>query len=398
MTKNSTSPPSRFEKNLARLKYKVGTHRQIKALREKHGASFMLAIWATGGVGDHLLTARFIRDLQAQSGPFTFDVFTFKPALSNWLFSNVPGFRTSIKADGRRTGKFMTRVLKLYDLELYVCGFASVRQQRITDAFVHMNEKFKSAIDSIKAQAKNIPQIINNHPALDGYLSQYSVLKGYRRQNFTHHMAGIPYGGDAFDLDTSLTGLNRLELAPQSYVTVHNGYDDDAARHLEPGQVATKVYPFFGEVVDILKRHYPYLKFVQLGVSSSTPLQQADFNLINKTTVQEAAGILANAAFHLDNESGLVHMATALGTRCAVVFGPTPSNYFGYDSNLNIDPPVCGGCFWMEETWMSSCVLGEQKAPCMFRQTPEMVAESIIRHITEPLNLAHQSRRSTASS
>jgi ADP-heptose:LPS heptosyltransferase len=48
---------------------------------------------------------------------------------------------------------------------------------------------------------------------------------------------------------------------------------------------------------------------------------------------------------HIDDEGGLVHMATALGTKCAVLFGPTPVGIFGYEQNINICADTCKECF-----------------------------------------------------
>lgn len=47
------------------------------------------------GVGDLLVIARFIRDLQAEAGPFIFDIFCVHPKIAQWIFSNVPGFENS---------------------------------------------------------------------------------------------------------------------------------------------------------------------------------------------------------------------------------------------------------------------------------------------------------------
>jgi hypothetical protein len=61
-----------------------------------------------------------------------------------------------------------------------------------------------------------------------------------------------------------------------------------------------------------------------------------------------------------------------------VVFGPTPSDYFGYPENINIDPVQCGGCWWIDELWMDRCPRGSAQPECMFTQPPEkIVAEAL---------------------
>lgn len=43
-------------------------------------------------MGDHLVAARFIRDLRAQVGDFTFDIYSARPWISEWLFARFDGF------------------------------------------------------------------------------------------------------------------------------------------------------------------------------------------------------------------------------------------------------------------------------------------------------------------
>jgi ADP-heptose:LPS heptosyltransferase len=128
-----------------------------------------------------------------------------------------------------------------------------------------------------------------------------------------------------------------------------------------------------------LKRALPHLRFVQLGTVTSEPIEECDLILLNRTSMDEASGLIAQAALHIDNESGLVHLAACAETRAAVVFGPTPSDYFGYPGNINIDPPVCGNCWWMTRTWMDACAKGFATPRCMTEQNPEVVADRILR-------------------
>ena len=109
-----------------------------------------------------------------------------------------------------------------------------------------------------------------------------------------------------------------------------------------------------------LKAAMPHrsFSFVQIGTVTSEPIAECDLILLNQTSLDEVAGLLGQASLHLDNEGGLVHLAACLGTRSAVVFGPTPSDYFGYPANINIEPPVCGGCWFMTRTWMDACAKG----------------------------------------
>ena len=86
--------------------------------------------------------------------------------------------------------------------------------------------------------------------------------------------------------------------------------------------------------------------------------------------------ILRGAAFHLDIEGGLVHLASQLDTKCVVLFGPTPIAYYGYQTNINIQAGECHGCYWLENDYQQ-CYRRMAKPECMHAITPELVMERV---------------------
>lgn len=75
------------------------------------------------------------------------------------------------------------------------------------------------------------------------------------------------------------------------------------------------------------KRHAEEL--VQLGF-------QPDIDLVGKTTLREALGALSNLRVVFGSDSGLMHMAAAVGTPTVTVFGKEPASKWGY----NYEPHV----------------------------------------------------------
>ena len=73
-----------------------------------------------------------------------------------------------------------------------------------------------------------------------------------------------------------------------------------------------------------------------------------------------------------------MHLATCVGTRSVVVFGPTPSDYFGYPENINISPSLCGSCWWTTRSWMDNCAMDYPEARCLTEQPPENVAQQAL--------------------
>jgi hypothetical protein len=72
-----------------------------------------------------------------------------------------------------------------------------------------------------------------------------------------------------------------------------------------------------------------------------------------------------------------VHIARTLGVKSCVIFGPTSIDYFAYPDNINIRPTLCGGCWWINSTWMDACPRGFEMAPCMSTQKPEDIVAAI---------------------
>ena len=328
-----------------------------------------VAFHVIGGLGDHLLSARFIRDFATTAGPIKFDIYTKRPALAEWVFQDVPGIANILHVSSDI--KWLRRQ---YVLFMDAIGYLAVRHADPKRLTKPGHERLQRLHQSTLEHVPKLRKFTRLHPDLDGYLGHYVATKGFKRHNFLHHMAGIDYPGDTLSLPTDEDALQTFGLAGKPYITVSNGYDD--ATEVPPGQVVTKVYPFHAEVVSRLKRDYPGLTVVQIGAGNSTPIDTADFSLVGKTTLSQAAALIQHAQFHLDNEGGLVHLARALGTRCCVVFGPTLPSYFGYEANLNIAPRECGACWWMEGRWMTHCVKGSALPPCMYTQSPlDVVAQ-----------------------
>lgn len=226
-------------------------------------------------------------------------------------------------------------------------------------------------IDSFTRREK-LEIFIERHPYFDGYFARRAVYMNETRRTFLNRMAGLPYGGDRLGLAAAM----REDLAIQGpYVTVHNGYDTNIKIKGGTGR-HTKCWPHFPELVALLKRDYPGVRIVQLGSSTSVPIPGVDHDLIDKTSFAEVGAILGKAIVHFDNDSGLVHMAAALGTPSVVMFGPTLADFYGYPGNRNLAPSVCGGCWWTVSDWMDVCARGFEKPLCLESTSAERALDA----------------------
>jgi hypothetical protein len=326
-----------------------------------------------GGLGDHILAARFVRDLRAASGDFRYDIYSRRMALAEWLFGGIGGLENVF--------------LRTSDHWLFRGSYACMINAFSCPEVIYTNpaklrdvESLGRRVKAIGAPSADLRPYIENYPFLDGYLGSYAVLQGLRRHNFSHHVAGIPYSGNVLPIRTSERVVREEGLEPRKYVTLSNGHDE-RMRH-RTGALVTKVYPFFERLTVLLKQRLPCLRLVQVGSSNSTPIAAADLRLVNRTNLEEVAGVLAGSLLHIDGEGGLVHLAASQGTPSCVIFGPTPAAYFGYEENRNIPPKTCGGCWWMVRDWMTRCIVGSSEPPCMHTHDPGEIANAVVEEIS----------------
>ena len=328
-----------------------------------------------GGIGDYIVMARFVRDLADRIGPAFFDVYSNKPASANWIFSRIAGFRGSFDE-----AVFNPEVAG-YTVVAQISQVVVIDERSFQSARLAPHPRLRMIVDTIRRMRPSLELIISQQPRLDNLLAQKAVFANRTRQNYLHFMAGLDYGGDRLGVDIGAVTPLLHALNGKPYVTVHNGYDPNmVVSHAR----ATKCYPHFGKAIESLRRIRGDIAFVQLGTHTSEPIPQADLNLIGRTSLAEAAGLIRGALLHLDNEGGLVHLAGCVGTRSCVVFGPTSSRYFGYAQNINIDPAFCGGCWWINETWMNHCLRGFATARCITEQSPFAIAEALARGLEPP--------------
>ena len=343
---------------------------EIEAARNADAAMPFLGIRVSGGLGDYLTIARFVRDLSTAADGFAFDIYCTDPARAEWVFAGIEGMRACYD------DVLFDAAMPRYDLALWAGQFLLVHGDLAAwERLRRLRPRLATAAEAAIRYRPKIDLFIENHPYTDGFLAQKAVYSNANRTNYLHFIAGVPYGGDHYEIERDDTAPQTFGLTPGGYITVHNGFDPG---FVVTAERATKCYPYFGQVIARLKQAHPELRLVQLGAATSDRIAEVDVDLLGRTSLRQAASLLAGARLHIDNEGGLVHLARCLGTSSAVVFGPTPSNYFGYAGNINIDPTFCGGCWWINQSWMNQCPRDFDTARCMTEQPPAAVAEAIL--------------------
>ena len=358
------------------LPWRLAAERRRLAAQRAKGR-LVIAVTAAGGLGDMITIARCLRDLARETEAFAFDIFAASPDLTQWVFAAVPGFG---RAYPDTLERFSTRN---YDLHLHINQTVIAAPETIRWERLRHTPLMLQAVRRLirLSRQPSLEPYILHHPRLDNGLARKAIYAGRSRQDFLNWMLGISYSDDALAIEADHEALRRFGLVERDFITVHNGFDPN---FIVSGQRATKCYPHFDAVITKLKAARPELLIVQLGTSTSEPIAAADLILIGRTNLAEAAGLLRKTQLHLDNEGGLVHLAACYGRRSLVVFGPTPSDYFGYPANINVDPLRCGGCWWIEESWMDRCPRGMKQPECMFAQPPDKILTLALKALSEP--------------
>lgn len=168
------------------------------------------------------------------------------------------------------------------------------------------------------------------------------------------------------------TDFENLGLR-QKYCTFNYGASDP----LKTGKPQTKMWPYeyYHSLIKDIKREFPEIQVVQIGGAEVNKVQGADKYVLGEN-LEVAKHVLKNSMFHFDCEGGLVHIASALGTKCFVVFGPTPVSFFGYSQNVNIVSEGCKECCGLTVGWYNYCYKYD-RPECMYSIKPEIVYEKI---------------------
>lgn len=139
------------------------------------------------------------------------------------------------------------------------------------------------------------------------------------------------------------------------------------------------------EYISLLNIYLPQIEVVQIGGGGVEILPNADKYIID-ADLEIVKCVLKNSLLHVDCESGLVHLATQLGTKCLVLFGPTDEKYYGFKENLNLVSDVCRPCVWAWDDG-STCLRGAKEPPCM-AFSPQTVCDVTCNYINHLENKA----------
>ncbi len=169
------------------------------------------------------------------------------------------------------------------------------------------------------------------------------------------------------------------QLSAKSYIGIHPG---------SASNFQWKRWPLerFGKLAKILHTHNPNVQFLIFGGPDEEGQKQALANMINSLSPSAAAVIstplLTTAAIikrhcsiFISNDSGLMHLAAAVGVPTVGIFGPTNENQTGPrgPKSIAVRAPGTKPVYNTETAYD----FGSNPHPAILALTPEMVFEQI---------------------
>ncbi len=351
------------------------------------------------GIGDAIVAIRFLRDFtgfvsKGADGHIIFDIFYRSPDSIKFIAAALPNVRRVLNLPD------YTLMRKFYDIDLKLNTFF-IKEEINELSRKKLSDKFPAVlkiIENTKTNQSSLEKYIKTRPFSEGILSDAVTAMGLSRATYLNNIAGIANnidtvnnvasnnrkniinGASLLNIDIEPEAVSKFNLQGVKFITVHDGWDENTKT--KTGS-ATKSYPprKWQELVNTLKHEFPEYAVVQLGgLGNGSDIEGIGLNLRGKTTLKEAASLLAASSLHIDADSGLVHIAVSLGTPCAVLFGPTNAAYCSYSGFANytaVTPRLCGNCWWSTDGWMEACPRGLNAPECMYSIEPADVINEI---------------------
>lgn len=316
----------------------------------------------TGGIGDGIMETAFYNRLIQIVPDAIIDVYG-EPYLK-FIYEN--------KANVRNVCDYNNSLLNVEDYDLIIQASWGVK--------VHYCN-----YETLKAKAGELYDVVRE---TEKYENKFAHMSSREKQAYRVKEAQandkdrfwLMGCGDIWKLSSNMM---KLELFPgylekyrklnlKKYITVNSGADLRKTQNKE--DVITKTWPphYFEEFISKFKHRYPGIEVIQIGGKYSPRLEGTDLQLLGED-LELVEYIVHDSILHIDDEGGLVHMATALGIKCVVLFGPTPMSIFAYKHNINICAETCKECFSAVPDWNLNCVNRIKYKKCMYDITPDMV-------------------------
>lgn len=334
---------------------------------EEYESSFVtIAFYPTGGMGDYIISAKILEEIQACCN-CQIDVFVEKKVFGEAIY----GGRKKVKVVSAED--FYIEAIK-YDLAVLVEHFVHIigkKDDRLLQFAPNLYDKVKYIENNWNKLYVDISEqcwrerIQFERCKVLG-LNRWTELRMGKAFNVENMRVTIPFNS-LYKKD-----FMAVKFYGTRYVTINYGADA-----MKIGFKQLKLWPkeHIEAFVKSFKQRFENVNVIQLGGADAEKLAGIDFYVLGES-IELTKYILRDSLCHVDCEGGLVHLATQLGTKCVVVFGPTPVHMYGYPQNVNLYSDKCNNCMGLHEDWAYTCYRGDG-APCMKEIDSDTVLKSV---------------------
>lgn len=326
-----------------------------------------ISFYPTGGFGDYIISSKLLDEI-SKIVPCKIDVYCENVTFGKAVYEG----REKVEIFPINT--FYSQMWK-YDLALKVEHFIHIEKQN-ANKIAKINPIFMDKLNKLGHGYRTYYPDVEQQWFRENIHFRRCEIKGINRWTELSH-EGI------FKIEDQKTWipmreeykkrLQELGLNEKKYITLNRGADS-----MGRSKMQTKVWPLehYNDFVVLFKNQYPDIEIVQVGASGNAKIRGVDKYILGES-LEVTKWILKGSILHLDCEGGLVHLATQLDTKCAVVFGPTPKHFYEYPQNINMVYEGCNNCMGTHPEWAFECFKGLSEPECMYKVTPEIVMKNI---------------------
>lgn len=341
-------------------------HEQSLSYASSH---LSFAFLVSGGFGDMIIQKPLVMEFARLVPEVNIDIYASRDAkFLKWLYSDCLQIKNIIADSGVQ---YLSRKDK-YSLSFRIIGSGFLE----IDHFCQ--EDFAPGYTMVSAIINSLQK-----KCVDENLSvtlPSAIMFRRRIYNGENCYTGFSYGG-IIPIRSYRATIPFLKVYEEEYSSLHLPFcyiTVNTGNGISPnGEGVAKAWPIerFQKTVDLFKEKYSDVAVVQIGASDELRLKNIDYYAMGRDWGL-VAYILKNSVFHLDIEGGLVHLASQIGTKCIVLFGPTSMEYNAYLNNTNIKIGRCHDCYgYYLDT--NRCARNMEKPECMYLITPEIVMQHI---------------------
>ena len=331
-----------------------------------------IAFSLTSGLGDCVIVKKVLEALIELAPDCVVDIFYVSAAhkiFAKAFYSDIKNLNRVLSVE-----EFYKENFQKYDLALWVAGSHSI----ILDSVNVQKLKAKAStllLSLIKIDTYNKKYVYDLEPGGTGVALRNMIAAQIMDKNCYEFLAcdgALPIRDDKVNIPLAPEFKRDFEsLKLDKYITIYTDIHET-----EKAQPKVKTWSLrnLREYVSLMKRRMPAVEIVQCG-GNDVKVENADRHYLG-VDLELTKYILANSLLHVGCEGGLIHLATALGTKCLVLFGFNNVHYYGYDRNINLVSDVCFPCADIWHDGMSRiCARSNAEPPCMLSHTPQTVCE-----------------------